>query len=91
MPERLNRALVSESWRLQFSEASVFHLPRVFLDHNPILIDVYCCSQQRSPKTFRFEAVWTMHAMFKSLLPNNWVPSRSIAVSLAAFMDIVQY
>lgn len=38
--DRIDRCFANPSWRLLYPEASVTHLPRVFLDHCPMPIDL---------------------------------------------------
>ncbi|GLT87033.1 hypothetical protein SLE2022_051370 [Rubroshorea leprosula] len=38
--ERLDRAWANPDWKLNFPEASLFHLPRTHSDHCPILLDL---------------------------------------------------
>lgn len=39
--ERIDRCFTNPSWRLLYPEASVTHLPRVFSDHCPVLLELY--------------------------------------------------
>lgn len=60
----LDRALVSENWRLKFPEAFVHHLPRILSDHHPLLINSNDVPLPRFTKPFHFEEMWTTHPGF---------------------------
>lgn len=51
--ERLDRCFANPSWRLLYLEASVTHLPRVFPDHCPNLIELVKSRTTRN-KPFKF-------------------------------------
>ncbi|XP_057444702.1 uncharacterized protein LOC130736943 [Lotus japonicus] len=59
--ERLDYALINESWRALWPCVEVSHLPRLSSDHNPILVS---CGHRRTEvsrsgsRMFRFEEVW---------------------------------
>ena len=38
--ERIDRCFANPSWRLLYPEASVTHLPRVFSDHCPVILEL---------------------------------------------------
>ena len=38
--ERIDRSFANPSWRLLYPEASVTHLPRIFSDHCPVLLEL---------------------------------------------------
>ena len=83
--ERLNHALTNDNWRLRSPEASVFHLPRVFFDHNPILIDLNCYAAPSFPRPFRFETPIIYVTCLISLL---LLSSPGIAMCLVMFSKI---
>ena len=39
--ERIDRCFANSEWRVLFPEASVTHLPRVFSDHYPVLLELF--------------------------------------------------
>ena len=87
----MDRALGSERWRLCFPEASVFHLPHVLSDHNPILIDLNCQHNRPFTKPFCFEAMWTTHAEFEPLVRQSWNTQRPFGESLVQFTAAVKH
>lgn len=88
--ERLDHALCNDTWRVAFPEATVLHLPRVFSDHNPILIDLSRPTTQYHAKPFWFEAMWATHPAFEDLVKNAWQLTESFGSNLQRFTSVVQ-
>ena len=70
--ERLDRCFANPSWRILYPEASVTHLPHVFSDHYPVLIELTKPPPLTSNKPFRFQTMWLLHPEFPSLVQNSW-------------------
>ncbi|KAK3204389.1 hypothetical protein Dsin_018435 [Dipteronia sinensis] len=71
--ERLDRALCSMEWRLHYFEGFVKHLPTMFSDHCPVLIQLQSTHIPISmSKPFRFEAMWLKNKEFDEIISNNW-------------------
>ncbi|GLT46247.1 hypothetical protein SLA2020_200180 [Shorea laevis] len=70
--ERLDRVWCNTDWKLYFPEASVFHLPRVHSDHNPILLDLEPSKQSCGKRPFRLEKFWVDHPEFQNLVQVCW-------------------
>lgn len=70
--ERLDRSVAILEWRLQFSDAMVYHLPRTHSDHHPILTD--CMGMYNTPEVrpFWFEFAWFTHSKCLDLIVNTW-------------------
>ncbi|KAI9121774.1 hypothetical protein K1719_007164 [Acacia pycnantha] len=66
MKERIDRVIANAEFRLQFQNSLVLHIEPVGLDHH-ILVD---CEYKyvRTPRMFRFEAVWTEYEEFLSIV-----------------------
>lgn len=65
---RLDGVLVNSSWRFQFSEAFVPHLPRVLSDHSPLLISldsIHVSVGSKNP--FRFYTMWLTHLDYREV------------------------
>ncbi|KAF7839049.1 RNA-directed DNA polymerase [Senna tora] len=71
---RLDRVLVSQSWKLMFLEATVVHLPCFKSDHNPLWIrfDPSTASTYRHDMSFRFLAAWVTHESFSNVVREAW-------------------
>ncbi|KAL7175173.1 hypothetical protein ACSBR2_028888 [Camellia fascicularis] len=71
--ERLDRAVCTTEWRLQFQEGAVRNLPRTYSDHAPVII--YTEGMQHSDpilRPFRMEAAWFVNPDFKNLVKDSW-------------------
>ncbi|KAL9682691.1 hypothetical protein QQ045_014497 [Rhodiola kirilowii] len=68
---RLDRALATEAWRLLFPDAVVHHLATFHSDHSPIQLCLLPM-RTRSPRMFRYEAMWDRDPRFKDLLKSLW-------------------
>lgn len=65
----LDRMLMNLSWRLNFNEVDIHHLPFFKSDHRPLLIKFEAHptpNQHRRP--FQFEAAWLTHDDFDRVL-----------------------
>ncbi|KAH9670971.1 reverse transcriptase domain-containing protein [Citrus sinensis] len=71
--ERLDRALVSESWLHRFNEAKVFSLESTCSDHLPILLELQPTGPVSRNKRFRFENVWLREIDCCEVVRNNWL------------------
>lgn len=71
--QRLDRALSNQSWRLEFPEAVISHIPRTSSDHCPILLTL---QSEHIPephlKPFRFQSMWMQDHRFKEFVYSNW-------------------
>ncbi|KAL7253115.1 hypothetical protein ACSBR1_007602 [Camellia fascicularis] len=71
--EKLDRAVCTTEWRLQFQEGAVRNLPRTYSDHAPMII--YTKGMQHSNpilRPFRMEAAWFVNPDFKNLVKHSW-------------------
>lgn len=69
--ERLDRALGNLSFKDLFPQALVFHVEPVASDHHLLLLKL-CHQGLKTPRPFRFEAIWVSHAEFKPLMKACW-------------------
>lgn len=70
--ERLDKALVSSSWHIVYSEVALHHLPRIKSDHRLVLH--YLFGSPPSPTIthpFHFQATWLTHVGFKQVVKDN--------------------
>ncbi|CAM8921539.1 unnamed protein product [Rhodiola kirilowii] len=68
---RLDRALANAPWLQLFPNAVVHHLSTFHSDHSPILLNLRPVCR-RSPRLFRYEAMWAKDPRFKELLKSLW-------------------
>lgn len=59
------------AFRDAFPKAIVFHVEPFASDHHLILLKL-CYTGIRTPVTFKFEALWTVHEGFKRLMQECW-------------------
>lgn len=64
---RIDRAHANADWVSLFPDTKIYHLPRIYSDHCPILIKTDT-TLIRGPKPFRFESMWMSHRDFHGLV-----------------------
>ena len=57
---------------MRFPEACMEVLPRVYSDHNPLLLRMSGFPQAHGPKPFRFEAAWVYHEDYHHVVHQAW-------------------
>ena len=88
---RLDRGLINDKWRIQFTEGSLRNLPKSCSDHCPILISTTGFAPlPASLKPFRFQAAWLNHGKFHEFVKNNWIASAPIIPFLKTFAHKIQ-
>ncbi|GLT67469.1 hypothetical protein SLA2020_397770 [Shorea laevis] len=70
--ERLDRAWGNPPWKINFPEATIYHLPRLSSDHCPILLSLNPTVPFLRNKPFRLEKFWLEHESFKELVVAEW-------------------
>ena len=70
--ERIDR-FFANPWRILYLEALVTHLPRTFLDHYPVLIELCRVSVNQQNKPFRFQTTWLFHQDFPRVVQQAWI------------------
>lgn len=69
---RLDRGIGDLPWRLSFPEASIEHLTRKHLDHNPLLLRCYTNVAANRDRPFRFQAAWCSHEDYIGVVQEAW-------------------
>jgi hypothetical protein len=67
---RIDRFLLSPDWEAQFLDVSQRRLPRILLDHFPLLLD--CGVVVRSSRYFKFENMWLKSEGFVEQVKQWW-------------------
>ncbi|XP_031105341.1 uncharacterized protein LOC116010192 [Ipomoea triloba] len=75
---RLDRALCNLSWRNQFPEATVTHLPRISSDHTPLLIRLSDAAFTLRRPEFKFQAAWLTSRQFPEVVHRTWNNNRTL-------------
>ncbi|KAL0405585.1 UNVERIFIED_CONTAM: hypothetical protein Slati_3872400 [Sesamum latifolium] len=72
--ERLDRAFACHRWKSRFPTAKVTHLPRIYSDHRPIVIEIETSSKGgcRSNRIRRFEAYWVKADECEKIISESW-------------------
>eukprot|EP00268_Persea_americana_P010495 TRINITY_DN1426_c5_g1_i1.p1 TRINITY_DN1426_c5_g1~~TRINITY_DN1426_c5_g1_i1.p1 ORF type:complete len:254 (-),score=31.85 TRINITY_DN1426_c5_g1_i1:1643-2404(-) len=71
MAARLDRALVNSIWMRHFCDPTVHHLPKISLDHSPILL-AHHTQAPFSNAPFKFENKWLLHHSFLDTVKSSW-------------------
>lgn len=71
--ERLDKIFSNDSWINLFPKASVIHLPKTYLDHNPILLELIPKVNNLNSKLLRLESFWCGHPEFSTIVNNCWL------------------
>ena len=84
--ERIDRCFANPSWRTLYSNATVTHLPRIWSDHCPVLLELcrpYVCNLI---KPFRFQTMWLLHPEFPSVVQHAWLENRGLHTAISDFV-----
>ena len=69
---RLDRGWVNPEWITKFSNSNLWNLPRVTLDHCPILVYQDNPPPKIGNKPFRFEPMWLLDHTFEEKIKTSW-------------------
>lgn len=81
---------MNPNWRILYPEAIVTHLPRVFSDHCPVLIELEGAHSTRLNKPFRFQTMWMMHPKFPKVVEDAWFEENSLPRAVSDFTTRVR-
>lgn len=68
---RLDRVLYNLNWHLLLLKASAHHLPRLYFNHNPLLLYLIGYMPSFDDKPFYFKAVWFIHKGFEEVMQRS--------------------
>ncbi|KAF7827642.1 reverse transcriptase [Senna tora] len=83
--KRLDRVLLSPSWRTQFQDASVKNIVKIHSDHHPMLVNTEEECTNSAERPFRFEACWMKHEGFIQLVKDKWDNAADLTSMLNQF------
>ena len=63
------------------------HLPRIFSDHCPILLELTRPLPTATDKPFRFHTMWLHHPDFPNVVRKTWEPNLNLQTAIKSFMD----
>lgn len=88
---RLDRALCSIDWKMEFPDSSVEHLPMIESDHTPLLVNTSPIHTVNRNRKFMFNISWTTHQDFFNCLQRTWNPALDLesnkVVAAATLME----
>lgn len=70
--ERLDRAMVSETWLNLFLNAQLRNLLAPMFDHSPLLLCIEECPKQHNKKGFHFENSWLEELGVDDVVQSSW-------------------
>ncbi|KAM6546692.1 hypothetical protein CsatB_027428 [Cannabis sativa] len=82
--ERLDRAICSPDWLLNYSAAGTQNMPVTLSDHGPIILDTHLFAS-RGYIPFRFFEAWSWEASCKNEIINAWSSSGITDTATIAF------
>ena len=85
--ERIDRCFANPMWRILYPEAVVTHLPRIFSDHCPVLIELCKSSANHLNKPFLFQTMWMLHPDFPRVVQQAWAEDRALHIATSDFID----
>lgn len=83
--ERLDRALCNSEWHLLFQDSVVHHMPRLYLDHRPLVIELSNKQNTQVQAKFHFQVTWVAHKDFNTFVQQTWSNSGDLESDLLAF------
>ena len=87
--ERIDRCFANSSWRLLYPEASITHLPRVFSDHCPVLLELSKPPPASLNRPFRFQTMWLHHPDFHDVVRGAWEQESILPSAIKLFTNRV--
>ncbi|XP_061368621.1 uncharacterized protein LOC133311578 [Gastrolobium bilobum] len=88
--KRLDRAMANGDWLARFDKATVKTLPRVYSDHNPLLIKLFSNRTRWEERPFRLFPPWLDHPSFKQLLSENWSHDLMSHINLQQLVPVLR-
>ncbi|XP_031124242.1 uncharacterized protein LOC116026955 [Ipomoea triloba] len=85
---RLDRALSSVEWRLNFPNAIVNHLPMINSDHSPLLISCIPRHEFNGERKFKFNMAWTTHVDFQRCVKEAWVTDMELKANIRPSINV---
>jgi len=85
--ERIDRCFANPTWRVLFPKAFVTHLPRVFSNYYPVLLELFRSPLATYEKPFRFHTMWIRHPKFPDVVKKAWESNINLHSAIRNFTD----
>ncbi|CAN0904538.1 hypothetical protein LINGRAHAP2_LOCUS23147 [Linum grandiflorum] len=82
--ERIDWGLASVEWGKRFPGYKAYHLPKLYSDHQPVLLKDPNAGRVRLPRPFRFIAAWLNHDAFDEVLKSEWQHSAAFPIKITS-------
>lgn len=86
--QKIDRCWANSAWNLIFPNANVTHLPKVSLDHYPLLLSLYENPQRRLERPFHFEKMWLNHPRFQQVVEKAQGLNPSLGLAISTFKTL---
>ena len=83
--ERIDRCFANLLWRVLYPKAVVTHLPRIYFNHHPVLIELFKPNLDRANRPFRFQSMWLLHPDFSRVVREAWPEGRLLNLATEEF------
>jgi hypothetical protein len=87
--DKLDQILVSMEWELKYPMVTVHALPRVILNHCPLVLNTGMSSQHTS-HMFKLELVWLLKDGFYDMVTRIWQKERKVSSSLEIWQNKIR-
>lgn len=88
--ERIDRCFANPLWRVLYPEVVVTHLPRIYSNHHPVLIELWKPGSDRANRPFRFQSMWLLHPNFQRVVKDAWSNESSLHLATVEFTKKVK-
>nr|POE76978.1 hypothetical protein CFP56_49691 [Quercus suber] len=85
--ECIDRGFANPSCRILYPEASITHLPRVFSDHCPVLLELSKAPPASINRPFRFQTMWLHHPGFPNVVREAWEQESILPSAIKLFTN----
>lgn len=69
----LDRVMANVAWCDRFLDVGITHLPKLHLDHVPLLLTLSSGENMPRQSSFKFQVAWMRHSSVKKTIKETWV------------------
>lgn len=85
--ERIDRCFANPTCRTLYSKAIVTHLPKTFLDHCLVLLELCRPMIHHLDKPFQFQTMWLLHPGFPKVVQEAWPKEKELQMTISNFAN----